>query len=192
MFDFPLSQRSMLGVVCGPMRSGKSDQLVALADWLNYSQGKLPYKAFKPFTDDRTGSEIIRSRAGREIPCTPFAKPEELYASSRGLRVLLLDEIQFANVQQGDGEGIVEVLNNLCKDGKHVLAYGLDLTSEGAPFGPMGELLAHADYVHKIHPFCETCGSPARYTALINSAQKVGEVLVGDKEYRVACRACYS
>jgi thymidine kinase len=70
----------------------------------------------------------------------------------------------------------------------HIIAAGLDLTSEGAPFGPMGHLLAIASKVKKLKAICD-CGRKA--TRTLNTAVKAGVVRIGMDGYAPACLICW-
>ena len=79
---------------------------------------------------------------------------------------------------------------HLANLGKRVIAAGLDMDYRGVPFGPMPELLAVAEKVHKIHAICTSCGSPAAYTQrLIESDELV--VVGATGAYEARCRRCH-
>lgn len=184
--DYPIWEPSMFGVVCGPMKAGKSDAIIRLYNRLGH-QNRFTYGAFKPRTDTRGDQGTIGSRDGRVVPCTIFDKTYELLELAQDLHLVIVDEIQFCD------EGIVDVINRLCANNKHVLAFGLDLDRDRKVFGPMGDLLAHADYVHKINAWCDSCGAVARYSQLLVEDASDGQVLVGgDETYGVACRDCHT
>jgi thymidine kinase len=82
------------------------------------------------------------------------------------------------------------VCGHLANLGKRVIAAGLDMDYRGNPFGPMPELLAVAEEVHKIHAICTSCGSPAAYTQrLIESDELV--VVGATGAYEARCRRCH-
>ena len=73
---------------------------------------------------------------------------------------------------------VVKILHNA---GINVMIAGLDLTSEGTPFGPMPDLLAMADEVIKLRTVCRVCGSRfARKTACM--VEKKGDVLASAEQ----------
>ena len=60
----------------------------------------------------------------------------------------------------------------------------------GVPFGPMPELLAVAEQVHKIHAICTRCGAPAAYTQRLIESDEL--VVVGAAgSYEARCRRCH-
>lgn len=176
--DFPILNKGALGVVCGPMKSGKSRILVDFATRLQF-QNNISFALFKPAVDTR--SEKIMTRDGKELPCTIFSKSEELLTTKEYL--IIIDEAQFCD------ERIVGVVNELCEEGRHVIIFGLDLDSNKEVFGAMGELLAHADYVRKINAFCDACGNYSRYSEY--QGEKEEQIKIGDSEYQAKCRNCF-
>ena len=71
-----------------------------------------------------------------------------------------------------------------------MIVAGLDMDYRGIPFGPMPELLAVAEEVHKIHAICTICGSQAAYTQrLIESDELVVVGAMG--AYEARCRRCH-
>ena len=80
--------------------------------------------------------------------------------------------------------------------GKRVLCAGLDLDFRGEPFGPMPDLLAKSEFVHKLHAICVVCGDEASRTQrLLNGAPAAYDdpiIQVGASEaYEARCRHCH-
>ena len=93
-------------------------------------------------------------------------------------------------------DGIVDVALRLVQRGARVLAAGLDRDFRGEPFGPMPQLLAHADDADKLHAICQICAGPATMTQRLvdgNPARRDDPViLVGASErYEARCRGCH-
>ena len=140
----------ILEVYCGPMKSGKTRELINRVDKLDY----LPYKSrfFKPSIDTR--STTIHSRflnGGREIPCELIEqdRPYNILSSVEGVDLVVIDEAQFFSISLSD------VVEKLVREKKNVIIGGLDLDFRGEPFGPMPQLLARADFVRKLTAVCE-------------------------------------
>ena len=73
-------------------------------------------------------------------------------------------------------------------NGKRVIVAGLDMDSNGKPFGPMPQLLAKAEKVTKVVAVCEVCGGDATHTYRREAAAK-DTVLVGaSNHYEARCR----
>ena len=73
---------------------------------------------------------------------------------------------------------------------------GLDQDFRRLPFGPVPELLAHAELVDKLQAVCHRCGGPATTTQRLvdgTPAPYSGEtVVVGAAEqYEARCRECH-
>jgi thymidine kinase len=97
-------------------------------------------------------------------------------------KVVAIDEVQFFDK---DVVGWAVLARSV---GISVLAAGLDRESSGRTFGPMGELLAQADVVHKLKTDCR-CGLLAHQTRRKPDAP---EGMVGGPErYESVCWDCY-
>ena len=69
-----------------------------------------------------------------------------------------------------------------------VIVAGLDRESSGKTFGPMGELLAQADVVHKLNAYCR-CGFRAHQTRRKLDAPE--GMIGGSERYESVCWKCY-
>jgi thymidine kinase len=171
-------------VICGPMFSGKSEELIRR---LRRAQiARQPLQVFKPAIDDRYHETKIVSHSAATIEARPVADAAELARTVRSdTRVVGVDEAQFFDV------GIVEVAERLARQGMRVLLAGLDQDYTGKPFEPMPQLMSIAEYVIKTLAICTRCGAPAgRSQRLVPSG---GRVLVGATEaYEARCRRCHS
>ncbi len=84
----------------------------------------------------------------------------------------------------------------LADAGARVVAAGLDQDFRRLPFGPIPDLLAHAEFVDKLQAVCHRCGGPATTTQRLvdgRPAPYTGEtVVVGAAEqYEARCRDCH-
>jgi thymidine kinase len=66
----------------------------------------------------------------------------------------------------------------------------------GEPFGPMGELMAIAEAVDKLHAICVKCGAPAtRNQRLVDGRPAPAEAPLiqvgGAGRYEARCRRCH-
>lgn len=85
--------------------------------------------------------------------------------------------------------------------GKKIIANGLDMTYEAKPFGQIGNLMAIADDVTKLHAVCTSCGEDALYNQRLLNGEPVplGKTIkTGDKDadengysYSARCQHCF-
>ena len=170
-------------VICGSMFSGKTEELIRRIERAKFA--KLKVKVFKPEIDIRYDVSKVVSHNANKIESTPIAKAKEILALSNNVQVVGIDEAQFFD------EEIIEVSEFLANRGIRVIVAGLNMDSDGNPFGPMPELLAKADYITKLHAVCVQCGSPAQYTSCKDDKKQL--VLLGESDkYEPLCRSCYN
>lgn len=170
-------------VVAGPMFSGKSEELIRLLR--RAAIARLRLQVFKPALDDRYGENDVVSHSRWRLPCEVVERSAEIRPRlDPRTEVVGIDEAQFFD------DGLPAVCTHLADLGKRVVVAGLDMDYRGVPFGPMPELLAIAEKVHKIHAICTRCGGPASYTQrLVQSDERV--VVGAAGVYEARCRRCH-
>lgn len=183
------TQKGWIEVICGPMFSGKSEELLRRINLLKYSEVK--YMLFTPATDTRTGDKKAKSRDGREITAITVQNSlqiiDEINKADPELQLIAIDEAQFFDVNLPD------VCSHLANHGYVVMVAGLDMDSWGRPFEVMMKLLVCAEKVTKLKAICTKCGATASFTDHIKPRDKSTQVMVGDKnEYTAHCRKCHS
>ena len=160
MFQSGVEFNQQLGgwieVVCGPMFSGKTEELIRRMRRAQIAGQKI--EIFKPSSDIRYDDKEVVSHDKNSIPSTPIESSSNILLLADDVQVVGIDEAQFFD------EGIIEVANTLANQGKRVVVAGLDLDFKGRPFGPMPHLLATAEYVTKLHAICRRTGGPAHYS----------------------------
>ncbi len=169
-------------VVCGPMFSGKTEELIRRVRRAQIARQKV--QIFKPAIDDRYHESDVVSHSSHSVEAMPVANSLEilthLYDSTR---VVAIDEVQFFD------ENIIPVIKKLARRGIRVICAGLDQDYKGSSFGPLPELLCMADRVDKIQAICTVCGAPASKTYRRNADEITDQVLVGESEsYEARCR----
>ena len=179
-----------LEMICGPMFSGKTEELIRR---LRRSQiAKQKVAIFKHAIDNRYNIESVTSHNGSKI--SAHAVDNGIFiteeAEKNNYAVVGIDEVQFFS------NDIITTICDLVENGTRVIAAGFDLDFRGVPFGPMPILLAIADKVTKLHAICTICGDEAMYTQRLtnNKPAKYDEplVLIGAEEtYTARCRSCY-
>jgi thymidine kinase len=177
-----------LEVVCGPMFSGKSEELIRRLRRAEIAGQKA--LIVKPRIDDRFDIGNVVSHAGAKMRAVAVARPEEIPGLVEGYAVVGVDEVQFFSPE------IVLVIDLLVERGARVVACGLDQDFRGMPFGSMPELLCRAELVDKLQAVCHRCGGPATMTQrLVNGSAAPADgdtIVVGALEqYEARCRSCH-
>lgn len=177
-------------VVSGVMFSGKSEELMR-----RLRRAVIAKKRVQVFTsslDHRYGgAEKLTSHDGSHIEAVPIR-------AARLIRELVLPEtdvVGIDEVQFLDSE-IVPVVRWLAERRVRVIVAGTDMDFRGEPFGPMGELMAIAEVVDKLHAICVKCGDLAtRNQRLVGGEPAPAEgpvIQVGGAEtYEARCRRCH-
>jgi len=180
---FVHQRQGSLEVICGPMFSGKSEELIRRIKRAIIARQRV--QVFKPALDDRYDASAIASHSQRKHDAIPVKDSEELRRHlDPEAEVVALDEVQFLD------EALIPVIDTLARKGVRVIAAGLDQDSNGEPFGIMPILLAKAEFITKLQAICMVCGAAAgRTQRLVHTG---GQVLVGAAEaYEARCRHCH-
>ncbi|HEX2977711.1 MAG TPA: thymidine kinase [Candidatus Babeliales bacterium] len=182
--------KGTLEVICGPMFSGKSEELIRRIKRAQYA--KLSIAVFKHQFDNRTTIEHIASHDGSRVPGTPIDHPAKMLdVIPASTKVIAIDEVQFFPIE------MVNVVCKLVDEGKRVIVAGLDLDFKRRPFGCMPILLAIADHVTKLKAICMDCGCEAHFTQRLVDGKPAQYndplVVIGAQEnYQARCRDCHS
>ena len=183
MIRIPPQRGGWLEVICGPMFSGKSEELIRR---VTRSQiARIPVQVFKPQLDNRYADTEVVSHSAWKVDAQPVSDSTELVrAVDDRTRVIGVDEDQFFD------EGLVEVVDNLAATGKQVIVAGLDTDYLRRPFEPIPSLCDRAEYVTKMLAVCHRCGGPTLYTQRIVQSDDL-VVLGAQDAYEARCRMCY-
>jgi thymidine kinase len=184
----PPQRGGWLEVICGPMFSGKSEEMIRRLRRAEIAGQRVVI--FKPLIDDRYDAADVVSHAGARMRAVPVSSVAEVTIHAEGFDVVGIDEAQFL------GEGVVAAALELADRGVRVVVAGLDQDFRRLPFGPMPALLTHAEFVDKLQAVCHRCGGPATTTQRLvdgRPAPYSGEtVVVGAAEqYEARCRGCH-
>jgi thymidine kinase len=177
-----------LEVVCGPMFSGKSEEMIRRLRRAEIAAQRVII--FKPALDDRYDAADVVSHAGIRMRAVPVAGVADLEARAGGFEVVGVDEVQFFDPE------IVGALLRLADAGARVVAAGLDQDFRRLPFGPMPQLLAHAEFVDKLQAVCHRCGGGATTTQRLVDGRPApysgATIVVGaNEQYEARCRDCH-
>src|ERR1035438_5492830 len=134
-------------VICGPMFSGKSEELIRRLRRAMIARKRV--EVFKPTIDKRYSDDEIVSHGDLRMKSQVVANSAEI-AERIDWRseVVGIDEANFM------GPGLVDVAQRLADSGKQVIIAGLDTDYMGRPFAPMPDLLAHAESIVKTLAIC--------------------------------------
>lgn len=178
-----------LEVICGPMFSGKSEELIRRLK--RTLLAGIPTVIFTPQIDDRYIKDHICSHDGKHLKAISITHAEEILEHITSETMIIgIDEVQFL---QGD---VVSIIMSLVADGKRIVCAGLDKDFKAESFGFIPELLALSDDVTKLTAICMKCGRPANFTQRLIEGQPASYndpiIMIGASEsYEARCRLCY-
>lgn len=174
-------------LVLGPMKSGKSFDLISFFMPLQYSD--IWFVLYQP--DKNVRDNGIRSRNGPELKAHKIKDFSELLVLKHD--IIGLDEIHMFEPNN------VSVIGDLLKRGVSIFACGLDMDYRGKMFPVIKCLLelGPTKVVYK-RAVCEGCGAySAVYTQVYENNKPVLESLPsvlpedGTYEYKPLCRLCF-
>jgi thymidine kinase len=181
--NFAKGNLGWIEVICGPMFSGKSEELIRRLRRAEIARQRV--QVFKPRIDQRYSDDQIISHSDFKIASESVKDFQDL-ESRLDLRsdVIGVDEAQFL------GEGMIDLAVRLADMGKRVIIAGLDTDYLGRPFHPIPELLAVADEIQKTLAICMRCGNPGKHTQRLVESEEL--VVVGAAGmYEARCRRCF-
>ncbi len=179
----------MIQVICGPMFSGKSIELITRVAKAEIA-GLNPI-IIKHSLDNRWSTDKIVARIGLNKACMLASDIESLdnIIGKNDSKFIAIDEIQFFD------KSIVNILKKY--NDRDFLLCGLDLDWRGDEFGCMGAILAYADEVLKIKSVCTNiinkniCGASASKTKKITKDLSIVDIGDSDK-YEARCNSCWN
>ncbi len=198
MSETAIGRPGQIEVICGPMFSGKTEELIRRVKRAQIARRVV--WVFKPAIDDRYDAIQIVSHSAQRLESIPVKTTADIEAHFETVRprpeVVGIDEAQFFD------ERLVDVVERMAEAGIRVVVAGLDLDYLGQPFGHMPALLSVAELVTKQSAVCMSCGAPAsrsqrvhpRAFALFKDKDRPADeqVLVGAGDhYEARCRRCF-
>lgn len=173
-------------VFCGPMFSGKSDELIRELRKAPHAGYKVI--AFKPIIDNRRGEDSINTQDNVKYPAIQVESSKQILEFDfKSIDIIGIDEAQFFDQELPD------ICLELVARDKKVIVAGLDKNFRGEPFGPMAKLKQEADHVETFHAYCAVCRGSASFTQRIIDGKPANYhdpvVKIGDDEfYQARCR----
>ena len=131
-----------LEVVCGPMFSGKSEELIRRLRRAEIAGQRV--LIVKPKLDSRYDIGHVVSHAGATMRAVAVESPADIPGLVEDYDVIGVDEVQFFAPE------VLLILDGLVEQGMRVVVSGLDQDFRGFPFGPMPELLCRAELIDKL------------------------------------------
>lgn len=182
----------ILEVICGPMFSGKSEELIRRLRRATIARQRVI--CFKHSLDNnRYNLDHITSHNGSSIAAYSIDREDQIIelADFYQAEVIGIDETQFFP------RTIISIICSLIDAQRRIIIAGLDRDFRNMPFGPMPTLLAIADQVTKLTAICTACGTNAGLTQRLVDGKPAKYddpvILVGAQEsYQARCRRCFS
>jgi thymidine kinase len=181
--DFVSGGIGWIEVICGPMFSGKSEELIRRLRRAMIARKRV--QVFKPAIDTRySASEIVSHADARMQSEVVSSASEILERLDWKTQVLGIDEANFM------GPELVDIAQQLADSGKQVIVAGLDTDYMGRPFPPIPDLLCVAESITKTLAICLRCGNPAKHTQRLVESDAL--IVVGALGiYEARCRRCF-
>jgi thymidine kinase len=181
--DFVTGNIGWIEAICGPMFSGKSEELMRRLRRAMIARKRV--QVFKPVIDTRYSEDEIVSHTEMRMKSEPIGKVSDILNQlDWRTQVVGIDEANFL------GPELVDVATQLADSGKQVIVAGLDTDYMGRPFPPMPDLLTLAESITKTLAICVRCGNPAKHTQRL--VQSSDLIVVGAADmYEARCRRCF-
>lgn len=174
-----------LTLIVGPMKSGKSLELIARAEPYTFANKKVVY--VKPLRDVR--GEDIASRIGIR---TAAVEVESLLELDESFDVLAVDEAHM--LPQKD---VLAVLKWL-RQGKEIIISGLNTDHAGRLMPTIARLLELSpEVLINKQAVCELCQAPATHTQVLDGEDVIDPATPpevpddGNYTYLAVCRSCF-
>ncbi|MFC1841609.1 thymidine kinase [Candidatus Dependentiae bacterium] len=184
------NKKGSLEVICGPMFSGKSEELIRRLKRAQIAKQKV--LTCKHSLDNRYMIECIISHDGNKLEAEAIENVDDIMrlGKNKDIEVIGIDEVQWFNSK------IVTIICDLIESGKRIIVAGYELDFRAKPVGPMPILLSIADKVTKLQAICSICGKDANLTQrLVNNKPAKytdPDIVVGGLEgYQARCRNCH-
>jgi thymidine kinase len=181
--NFVTGNTGWIEVICGPMFSGKSEELIRRLRRAMIARKRV--QVFKPAIDDRYSLDEIVSHGELRMK-------SEVVGGAAGLLQALDWRTEVVGIDEANflGAELVGVATQLADSGKQVIISGLDTDYLGRPFAPIPDLLCLAESISKTLAICMRCGAPAKHTQRLVGSDDL--IVVGAAGmYEARCRRCF-
>lgn len=169
-----------LGIILGPMFSGKTTKLIELYNTYTDNDEKVAvinYSQDKRYTDT-----MLSSHDKVMIPCIFASKFSEITILDDE-NIILINEGQFFEDLY---DFVIDMVEN---KNKSVFVCGLDGDYKRQKFGGILDLIPLSNSVTKLNATCN-CGTKALFSHRITDEKE--QVIIGSTNYVPLCRSCYT
>ncbi len=185
----PPAPRGYVSLICGPMFSGKSTELLRRVR--RYAVMHTSIVVFRHKKDVRFGNDMAVTT--HDVIVEYHASSFQVHAVTKlsGKRatevaadasIIAVDEGQFFT-------DLGPTCNKWADEGKVVVVAALDTSFERKPFDTVVGLCP--DFITKLTAVCVKCGEEAPFTHRTSNETEL-EVVGTDDKYEALCRACYN
>ena len=170
----------MITLICGPMYSGKSTEMVRRLERSYIAKKKVVL--IRPKIDSRRF--LNHSKQNFSWLNEEFVK-DLMDFNTLDYDVIGIDEGQFH-------KNLIDFCKVARHNNKSVVVAALHSTSECEMFDPIIELIPHCEEIVKLNAVCTSCGDDwATYTYFLAGDKKDKVAVGGSKEYTALCAKCY-
>ena len=179
------TQTGRIELVCGPMFSGKTSELIRRIERYRIAQKRCI--VIKYGKDDRynvTGGLCTHNSPGKKIiDAIPCSALDDVRPACAEYDCIGIDEGQFF-------PDIAEFCEFFANSGKVVVVAALDGDFERKPFFQILQLIPLSESVTKLSAVCVKCFRDASFTKRLGDEKEI-EVIGGTEKYASMCRSCY-
>ena len=180
---YRLAKHGKIQVICGPMFSGKSTELL---------------RQMRVFEVAHHRSLLIKYSKDNRYSEKPVVSTHDKVmrkAVSSGKKLTLLNKIavKFSVIGIDEGqffEDIVEFAEEMANRGKTVIVAALDGTWEQKPFPNIANLMPKCESIVKLTSVCMACLKPGTFTRRLDANDTRLEVIGDTYMYAACCRRC--
>lgn len=176
----------MIEVICGPMFSGKTEELIRRIKRVKIAGEN--YIVIKPSIESRYEGEKEGISTHDDMSINALALNNclpDVFYETKDYDVIAIDEAQFFD------KNLYQIVLMLSDRGKRVIVSGLDTDFRREPFVTMSNIMAIADKVDKLHSICMGCKKDAVYS--LRTTDETDLMVIGSSEsYIPLCGKCYT
>jgi thymidine kinase len=186
------SNSGYLGIILGPMFSGKTTRLIQLYKTRSYIGKKIVVINYSG--DTRYHETMLSTHDRIMIPCLFVENLREMWENPENPHWKEIHEADTILINEGQffKHLFHSVLEMVEKERKEVFICGLDGDFKRSVFGELLQLIPYCDSVEKLNSLCANCrdGTPGLFSHRISSEE--AQIVVGSDNYQPLCRNCYN